>query len=130
MISALGQYNLYKTYSAEAMNRIQKVDVETVQNSEKKPDGVSPVDSQKAAAADEGSFRRKDVSFEDATVGLKQSGSVDAIGRDSSIENLDLTKVISDLKKDETLQQYQYFVGGTAQIMGSEDGIVLQKSGL
>lgn len=32
-------------------------------------------------------------------------------GRDSDIESLDVQKAVSDLGKDQVLQQYQYFVG-------------------
>ena len=33
------------------------------------------------------------------------------IGRDSDIHSLDVEKAISDMRKDQILQQYQYFVG-------------------
>lgn len=32
-------------------------------------------------------------------------------GRDSDLESLDVQKAVSDLGKDQVLQQYQYFVG-------------------
>ncbi|MGN0432442.1 MAG: hypothetical protein ACI4EQ_08810 [Lachnospiraceae bacterium] len=52
------------------------------------------------------------------------------IGQDSNIENLDMQKAISDMKKDQILQQYQYFVGGTENFLPqslSEDGMVFLK---
>lgn len=33
------------------------------------------------------------------------------IGRDSDIHSLDVEKALSDMRKDQILQQYQYFVG-------------------
>ena len=42
------------------------------------------------------------------------------IGRDRSLESLDIQKAISDMRKDSILQEYQSFVGNA----GQEDGTV------
>mgnify|MGYP000133499042 FL=1 len=34
-------------------------------------------------------------------------------GKDSDLESLDVQKAVSDLGKDQVLQQYQYFVGSS-----------------
>lgn len=34
-------------------------------------------------------------------------------GKDSDLESLDVQKAVSDLSKDQVLQQYQYFVGSS-----------------
>lgn len=44
------------------------------------------------------------------------------IGRDSDIEALDMQKAISDMKKDQVLQQYQYFVGRSENLFHKNDG--------
>ncbi|HKM34987.1 MAG TPA: hypothetical protein VJY54_09630 [Lachnospiraceae bacterium] len=52
------------------------------------------------------------------------------IGKDSDIEDLDMQKAISDMKKDQVLQQYQYFVGNSETLFpqnSSEDGHVFLK---
>jgi len=52
------------------------------------------------------------------------------IGKDSDIEQLDMQKAISDMKKDSILQQYQYFVGSSQNLMTEnifDDGIVIPK---
>lgn len=52
------------------------------------------------------------------------------IGQDSDIENLDMQKAISDMKKDGILQQYQYFVGSAENLLPkniTEDGAVFLK---
>lgn len=52
------------------------------------------------------------------------------IGKDSDIEDLDMQKAISDMKKDQVLQQYQYFVGSSDTLFpqkSSEDGHVFLK---
>ena len=52
------------------------------------------------------------------------------IGMDSSLDNLDMQKAISDMQKDQVLQSYQYFVGSAGSLLGempSEDGMVVLK---
>lgn len=52
------------------------------------------------------------------------------IGKDSDIASLDMQKAISDMKKDQVLQQYQYFVGSAENLFrksSSEDGLVFLK---
>lgn len=52
------------------------------------------------------------------------------IGKDSDIQDLDMQKAISDMKKDQVLQQYQYFVGNAENLFPkneSEDGFVFLK---
>lgn len=54
----------------------------------------------------------------------------DYIGNDSSLDNLDMQKAISDMRKDQVLQGYQYFVGSSYNLseeQQTEDGIVLLK---
>ncbi len=49
------------------------------------------------------------------------------IGSDSDIKILDMQKAISDMKQDSILQEYNYFVGNSANVFNSEDGTVLAK---
>ena len=52
------------------------------------------------------------------------------IGMDSSLDNLDMQKAISDMQKDQVLQSYQYFVGNAGNMYGEqspEDGTVVLK---
>lgn len=41
-------------------------------------------------------------------------------GADSDINSLDVEKAVSDLEKDKMLQQYQYFVGSSDNIIASQ----------
>lgn len=53
------------------------------------------------------------------------------IGMDSSLDNLDMQKAISDMQKDQVLQSYQYFVGSAGSLFGeqsSADGMVVPKT--
>ena len=61
---------------------------------------------------------------------FNKEDSFDYIGMDSSLDNLDMQKAISDMQKDQVLQNYQYFVGSAGNIFGdmpSEDGLVVVK---
>ena len=42
-------------------------------------------------------------------------------GEDSDINKLDVEKAVSDLEKDQILQQYQYFVGGASYAAAKEN---------
>ena len=56
--------------------------------------------------------------------------SFNYIGMDSSLDNLDMQKAISDMQKDQVLQSYQYFVGSAGSLFGdqaSADGTVVLK---
>lgn len=66
------------------------------------------------------------------SVSLKfnKEDSFSYIGMDSSLDNLDMQKAISDMQKDQVLQSYQYFVGSAGSLFGenpSEDGMVVMK---
>ena len=49
------------------------------------------------------------------------------------LDNLDMQKAISDMRKDQVLQGYQYFVGSSRNLFTgqtSEDGVVILKNNL
>lgn len=39
----------------------------------------------------------------------------------------DMQKAVADMEKDQSLQQYQYFVGSGSVILDNEDGMVIMK---
>lgn len=50
------------------------------------------------------------------------------IGKDSDLDQLDVQKAISDMKRDQILQGYQYFVGHADGLLeNSQDGTVFRK---
>lgn len=67
--------------------------------------------------------------LEDVSLTFNKEDSFDNIGSDVDITNLDMTKAISDMKRDSILSDYQSFVGPSpAQLMSSlEDGVVVIK---
>lgn len=83
-------------------------------------DMASPVD-----------HRSRIADLEDISLTFHKGDSLDYMGKESGLENLDVQKAISDMKKDEVLQEYQYFVGSAQNLMmqNSEDGAVFRKLG-
>lgn len=68
--------------------------------------------------------------LESVSLTFNKEDSFGHIGMDSNLDNLDMQKAISDMQKDQVLQNYQYFVGSAASLFGenpSEDGMVVVK---
>ncbi len=72
-------------------NQIDISPAENTQAAEKKPSANAPL--------------------EDISITFHKQDDFGYIGRDSDIHSLDVEKAISDMRKDQILQQYQYFVG-------------------
>ena len=59
---------------------------------------------------------------------FNKTDSFDYLGSESGLENLDVMKAVSDMRKDEVLQEYQYFVGSSQNfVFQSEDGVVIPR---
>ena len=65
--------------------------------------------------------------LENISLTFNKEETYDYIGSESGLANLDMQKAISDMRKDEILQGYQYFVGNSNTLFQSEDGIVIPK---
>lgn len=79
---------------------------------------VTPEDAEKARIA----------SLQNISLTFNQSEDFGYLGQDASVAGLDMEKAISDMKKDQVLEQYQYFVGGTPEtVISTEDGTVIRK---
>mgnify|MGYP005761748611 FL=1 len=55
--------------------------------------------------------QKPNAALEDISITFHKQDDFGYIGRDSDIHSLDVEKAISDMRKDQILQQYQYFVG-------------------
>ena len=74
------------------------------------------------------SVERHDAKIEDISITFNQREEFDYIGQDRDIRLLDMERAISDMKKDQVLQQYQYFVGSAKNLMANNsDGAVFAK---
>lgn len=67
-------------------------------------------------------------SLEDISLTFNKDESFDYLQNDSSVKSLDMEKAISDMKKDDILQEYQYFVGNSKNLFESNDGVVIAKN--
>ncbi|MCR5000859.1 MAG: hypothetical protein K6A71_03595 [Lachnospiraceae bacterium] len=126
-IGVQGQYDLYTSFNTrEAMGRIPVVNAE-------------PQEEVKAGA-DESVASVPEVSEERAVTGrngdiseiadrLKTGDGFSSVNITDRIGSYNVQKAYSDIEMDDSLKQYQYFVGSGEVIDSSEDGIVIQKSG-
>lgn len=72
--------------------------------------------------------RQRTADLENISLTFQKSESFDYLGSESDINQLDVQKALSDMRKDSVLQEYQYFVGSAqAFSFHSEDGSVIPK---
>ncbi|NLL79700.1 MAG: hypothetical protein GX234_07920 [Clostridiales bacterium] len=72
--------------------------------------------------------------LENFSLSMNPQKDAELIGVESDIYSLDVQKAISDMKKDQILEEYQYFVGSMREnaveqnaVTATEDGMVLRK---
>ena len=72
--------------------------------------------------------RAKAADLENISLTFNKTDSFDYLGSESGLGNLDVMKAVSDMRKDEVLQEYQYFVGSSQNFaFQSEDGVVIPR---
>ncbi len=129
LFSGLGNFQSYYRASEIPTVKPEEVKQQQLQNNQEKPEAesiqqdysqpvASPVVDNRTAVAD----------LENISLTFNKEDSFDYIGSESSLASLDMQKAISDMQKDQMLQEYQYFVGSSQSLFqGSEDGIVIPK---
>lgn len=133
-IDRIGQYGgLYNRYPIEPLPRISAEDVKRQEEqSAQQPiqqQGTEYV-SENYASTQEPDTRSRMADLDNIYLTFNENETFDYIGQDAGLENLDIMSAISDMQKDEILQQYQYFVGPkelNAVVASTPDGIVIQK---
>lgn len=145
-IGQIGNYGgLYGNYRAQNM---KTVDLETVREQdarklaeEKAGYGIAPVGTDERvntsvqktghneAQSDNYDRARASVTnLQDISLTFQKFDDFGYIGQDASLSGLDMEKALSDVKKDQVLDQYSYFVGSADNmISSSEDGTVIRK---
>ena len=94
---------------------------------DRREDGAALSISREAMDAATTSAREKQTfgSYDYAKQYHPEAADPASIGSNADINNLDVRKAVSDMQKDEAIQQYQVFVGGgseaAAQVRGAED---------
>ena len=126
-IGAIGDYSsLLQNYSVPTIPRVK---VDEILQPERVAEAVET--SVVSDIREEASYtapERKDAPLEDISLTFNKQESFGYIGRDSDIQSLDVQKAVSDMRKDSVLQQYQYFVGSSRNLMArSADGAVIAK---
>ncbi len=119
---------------------IKTVDIDTVKKQEEQKSVQSQETSSIIPSSREAEQRKAErvANLQEISLTFNKNDDYGYIGKDSSLESLDMQKAISDMQKDSILQEYQYFVGSAngfvpmEQGMGilqsaSQDGIVIQK---
>ena len=71
--------------------------------------------------------RSHSADLENISLTFCKNDTYDYIGKDASLENLDMMSAISDMQKDKVLEQYQYFVKPKDVLLSDVDGTVIQK---
>lgn len=95
----------------------QPVVSQNPQNNAPSPDEIERVDT-----------RTRKADLQNISLTFQKEDSFDYLGSESTLENLDMQKAVSDMRKDSILQEYQYFVGSSqALFQPTEDGIVIPK---
>ena len=68
------------------------------------------------------------VALQDISLTFQKYDDFGYIGQDASLNGLDMERALSDVKKDQVLDQYSYFVGSVGNVINaSEDGTVIRK---
>ena len=75
---------------------------------------INEVRSQQIQVEQIPAAQKEDYGVADFNSKYQPDASYDLKGVDSDISKLDVEKALSDLKKDQVLQQYQFFVGDDA----------------
>ena len=123
--------NFTSSYGMQQIPVVRPQDVEAQDAARKQLDEQVKVAPAQVNVPDESSFVRasKIANLEDVSLTFNKEDSFDMIGADVDIAGLDISKAISDMKRDSLLADYQTFVGPSSdQLMaGLSDGIVFQK---
>ena len=112
---------------------IPDVRIGQVEKPMQQPEAMPIQTQEKTVITEEEPIRKqagKSADLENISLKFNTGDDYGYIGRDSDIEQLDMQKAISDMKKDSVLQQYQYFVGSSQDLLtgsASEDGMVIPK---
>ncbi len=129
-IQGLGEYGgLYNSYRK---NNIPIVDAEYVKEQEEhavETDANLKNHQNEGSSSEIRDHRSSIADLENVSLTFNSGDTFDYIGSDSDIRYMDVQKAVSDMKKDQILEEYHYFCGNSANhnIKESEDGIVIQK---
>ncbi len=121
-----GLYNNYRPV------QIPQVDVNAVKEQDELKANKTAAEAVSAPAAEPEVIdnRSRIANLDDISLNFNAGDDFSYIGTESDVQALDMDKLISDMRKDKILEDYQYFVGSsqnTTPQAASEDGLVFLK---
>lgn len=130
MINFSAGFDPYKDYTS-VLKRSAHIKTEETENP-KVEEPVTSISEEKSAEASKSAVMALQeqlpvADISDVSESLKGIQDFSFIGRESDIRLLDTNKAVSDMKKDDVLSEYQYFVGSAEKLYNNDDGLVLQK---
>ena len=126
MLTGFDNYSSYYRTSQIPVVSTEEVKQQDMQKEQLKTSAPEEQNSQPLMQP-EGDFRTKTADLENISLTFNKEETFDYIGNESGLAGLDMQKAISDMRKDEILQGYQYFVGSANTLFKSEDGVVIPK---
>lgn len=112
----MGVYGIGSINNISNPSKVSEVKLQNIELNNK--DGLSDFKGEQEADQDAKAYRSqapKASSIEaiKEAVSANKGFGFNMVGSESRLEDLDISKAISDMQKDEVLQQYQYFVSNT-----------------
>lgn len=131
-INGISEYgNMSFSYKIPEIPAVDYEKVNSAQDAVKAPKAVEvkPQDIALSVEEKNSNISKPSAKVQDLSLSFNLQEDYGYLGKDSNIENLDVQKAISDMRKDQVLQQYQYFVGDSRKLLqkASEDGLVFLK---
>ena len=126
MLTGFDNYSSYYRTSQIPVVSTEEVKQQDMQKEQLKASAPEEQNSQPLMQPEE-DFRTKTADLENISLTFNKEETFDYIGNESGLAGLDMQKAISDMRKDEILQGYQYFVGSANTLFKSEDGVVIPK---
>ncbi len=122
-------YNFGNSYSNYSMMQPKVDQTEEVKKQENLPvTEEKPAESEVVKDAREITpIHRNNASIEDVTASIGKKDNESVFTQNSGIEGLDVQKAISDMKRDQILKQYQFFVPPNDDALNNMDGRVIAK---
>lgn len=125
-ISGIGASYSYGSYA----NRIDASNTDAEVNESSQVSQSAPLESSASHDDQEQHHKQEAIkttspqSYEKFIFDFKKDNEYNLIGAKSKLEDMDVDKALSDMKKDSVLDQYKFFVKST--LVSNEDGSVRQ----
>lgn len=131
-INGISEYgNMPFSYKILEIPAVDYEKVNSAQDAVKAPKAaeVKPQDIALSIEEKNSHVSKPSANVQDLSLSFNLQEDYGYLGKDSNIEDLDVQKAISNMRKDQVLQQYQYFVGDSRKLLqkASEDGLVFLK---